>query len=193
MAELFAIIASAVLVNNFVLIKTLGLHPMLGAARTLESAVPLALATSGVLIVSAALTHIVYHGLLVPFELTFLKLIIFILVAAFAVQIADLVVRRSHPVLHSTLGIYLPLVACNCAILGVALLNVTASRSLIQSLLFGLGAALGFSFVMIAFAGLQERLDAADVPKPFKGAAIACITLGLMSLAFLGFRGLVRS
>ncbi len=192
MTELFAIIVSTVLVNNLVLIKFLGLCPFLGVTRTLESAIAMALATTFVLTLSSALTHMVYHWVLLPLDLGFLKLIAFILMIAIAVQLTDIFVRRSNPLLHQLLGIYLPLVASNCAILGVALLNITQSHNFLQSLFFGFGTAMGFTFVLVTFAGLRERLEASDIPLPFKGAAIAFITLGLMSLAFLGFRGLVR-
>jgi len=192
MSELAAILVATVLVNNFVLVKFLGLCPFMGVSRKLETATGMALATTFVLTLSAACSYLVETWLLAPLGLGYLRTIAFILVIAAVVQFTEMVVRRSSPMLYQVLGIYLPLITTNCAVLGVALLNVQEAHSFLESLFYGFGAALGFALVMILFAGVRERVAVADVPAPFQGAAIALITAGLMALAFLGFAGLVK-
>lgn len=192
MAEYALILLSTVLVNNFVLVKFLGLCPFMGVSRQLETAMGMAAATTFVLTLSSTLSYIVDSVLLSPFELEYLRVISFILVIAVVVQFTEIMVRATSPLLHQVLGIYLPLITTNCAVLGVALLNVQESHNLIESILFGFGAAVGFSLVLILFAAIRERLNGADVPLPFQGASISLITAGLMSLAFMGFSGLVR-
>lgn len=192
MQELAVIIVSTVLVNNFVLVKFLGLCPFMGVSRKLESAVGMGLATTFVLTLSSVASYLVNTWLLAPLGLEYLRTISFILVIAAVVQFTEMVVRKSSPLLYQILGIYLPLITTNCAVLGVALLNVQKQHSLAASAVYGFGAAIGFSLVMILFAAMRERIAAADVPAPFKGAAIAMITAGLMSLAFMGFSGLVH-
>jgi electron transport complex protein RnfA len=192
MSELAAILVATVLVNNFVLVKFLGLCPFMGVSRKLETATGMALATTFVLTLSAACSYLVETWLLAPLGLGYLRTIAFILVIAAVVQFTEMVVRRSSPLLYQVLGIYLPLITTNCAVLGVALLNVQEAHSFLESLFYGFGAALGFALVMILFAGVRERVAVADVPVPFRGAAIALITAGLMALAFLGFAGLVK-
>lgn len=190
--ELLLIIIAAALVNNFVLVQFLGLCPFMGASRRLEGAVGMALATGLVLTTASGLSYLVDRFLLTPFDLGYLRLIGFILVIGAAVQLTELLIRRLSPMLHRVLGLYIPLIASNCAVLGVALLNSTASRSLIASLFYGAGAALGFGLVLAMLGGLRERLEHADVPRPFRGHAIAFVTAGIMSLAFLGFAGFAR-
>jgi electron transport complex protein RnfA len=191
-SELGLIIIAAALVNNFVLVQFLGLCPFMGASRRLEGAIGMGLATGLVLTTASALSYLVERLLLIPYGLEYLRLIAFILIIGAAVQLTELFVRRFSPLLHRILGLYIPLIASNCAVLGVALLNSTASRSLLAALFYGAGAALGFALVLALLAGLRERLEFADVPAPFKGNAIALITAGILSLAFLGFTGFAR-
>ncbi|WP_435101615.1 electron transport complex subunit RsxA [Arhodomonas sp. AD133] len=191
MTELALILVSTVLVNNFVLVKFLGLCPFMGVSRRLESAMGMALATTFVLTLSSVASYLVNTYMLAPLGLEYLSIIAFILVIAAVVQFTEMVVHRTSPVLYQVLGIFLPLITTNCAVLGVALLNVQQAHGFLQSAVYGFGAAAGFSLVLVLFAGLRERLANADVPAPFQGGAIALITAGLMSLAFMGFSGLV--
>jgi electron transport complex protein RnfA len=191
MTELFVILISTVLVNNFVLVRFLGLCPFLGVSRNLEAAAGMSLATAFVLTLSAA-AYLLHTYVLVPLELEYLRTIAFILVIAASVQFTEIMVRRMSPLLHQVLGIYIPLIATNCAVLGVALLNVQESKGFVQSVVYGFGAAAGFALVLVMFAAVRERLDVADIPAPFRGAAIALMTAGIMSLAFMGFSGMAR-
>jgi electron transport complex protein RnfA len=192
MGELALIVIAAALVNNFVLIQFLGLCPLMGASRRVEGAIGIGLATGLVLTLASALGYLVETLLLVPYRLEYLRLIAFVLAIGAAVQLTDVLVRRFSPLLHRILGIYIPLIASNCAVLGVALLNSTASRSLLASIFYGAGAALGFGLVFCLLAGLRERLELADVPQPFRGGPIALIVAGILSLAFMGFAGFAR-
>ncbi|KPK59084.1 MAG: electron transport complex subunit RsxA [Gammaproteobacteria bacterium] len=192
MTDLALILVATVLVNNFVLVKFLGLCPFMGVSRKLETATGMALATTFVLTLSAICSYLVNAYLLQPLGLEYLRTIAFILVIAAVVQFTEMVVEKTSPLLYQVLGIYLPLITTNCAVLGVALLNIQESHGFLESLTYGFGAALGFSLVMILFAGVRERVAAADVPQAFQGASIALITAGMMALAFLGFSGLVK-
>ncbi len=192
MTEYILILVSTVLVNNIVLVKFLGLCPFMSVSRKLETAIGMSLATTFVLTLSAVLSYLINEFLLAPFELEYLRNIAFILVIAAVVQFTEMVVHKTSPLLYQLLGVFLPLITTNCAVLGVALLNTQQQHGFTQSALYGLGAALGFSLVMILFASIRERIAVADVPEPFKGAPIALITAGLMSVAFIGFSGLVK-
>ena len=192
MTELGLIIIAAALVNNFVLVQFLGLCPFMGASRRLEGAVGMGLATGLVLTVASALSHIVERWLLIPYDLEYLRLIAFILIIGAAVQLTELLVSRFSPLLHRVLGLYIPLIASNCAVLGVALLNVNASRSFLAALFYGAGAALGFGLVLALLAALRERIDEEAIPTYARGSVIALVTAGIMSLAFLGFTGFAR-
>jgi electron transport complex protein RnfA len=192
MGELLLIAVGAALVNNFVLTRFLGLCPVLGTSQRLDGAVGMALATTAVLTVTAGLCHLAEAWLLGPFGLAHLRIVTYILVIASAVQFTEQLLRRAAPLLHRRLGIYLPLITTNCAVLGVALLNAGTPRSFGVALANGFGAGLGFALVLVLFAALRERLVGADVPAPFRGPAIALVTAGLMALAFLGFAGLDR-
>jgi electron transport complex protein RnfA len=192
MTEYALILVSTVLVNNFVLVKFLGLCPFMGVSRKLETATGMALATTFVLTLSSVTSYMVNEYLLVPLSLEYLRTIAFILVIAAVVQFTEMVVHKTSPLLYNVLGIFLPLITTNCAVLGVALLNIQESHNFVESTLYGFGAAVGFSVVLILFSAMRERLALADVPEPFKGNAIALITAGLMSLAFMGFAGLVK-
>ena len=191
MTDLLLIIVSAALVNNFVLVQFLGLCPFMGVSNKLETAMGMSAATTFVLTLASVCSYLTYTWLLVPLDLTYLRTISFILVIAVVVQFTEMVVRKSSPLLHRVLGVYLPLITTNCAVLGVALLNINQAHNFTQSLFYGFGAAVGFSLVLVLFAAMRERLTVADVPEPFQGAAIGMITAGLASLAFMGFAGLV--
>ena len=192
MSELFVILVGTALVNNFVLVRFLGLCPFLGVSRSLEAAAGMSLATAFVLTLSSAAAYLLHRYLLVPLDLEYLRTIAFILVIAASVQLTEIMVRRTSPVLHQVLGIYIPLIATNCAVLGVALLSVQQTRGFVQSVFYGFGAACGFALVLVMFAAIRERLEAADIPTPFRGTAIALMTAGIMSLAFMGFSGMAR-
>lgn len=192
MGEIILIFVSTVLVNNFVLVNFLGLCPFMGVSRKMETAMGLAMATTFVLTLAAAATYLINAYLLVPLNLDYLQTMAFILVIAVLVQFTEMVVRKTSPLLYKVLGIFLPLITVNCAVLAVALLNVRQEQGFLASTLYGFGSALGFSLVLLLFTAIRERMAAADVPAPFKGSAIALVTAGLMSIAFLGFAGLLK-
>ena len=191
LAEYALLLVGTVLVNNFVLVQFLGLCPFMGVSNKLETAIGMSAATTFVLTLASACSYLTYTWLLVPLDLTYLRTISFILVIAVVVQFTEMVVRKTSPLLHRVLGVFLPLITTNCAVLGVALLNINQAHNFVDSLFYGLGAALGFSMVLVLFAAMRERLTVADVPEPFQGAAIGMITAGLASLAFMGFAGLI--
>jgi electron transport complex protein RnfA len=190
MKEYILILISTVFVNNFVLVKFLGLCPFMGVSRKLETATCMALSTTFVLTLSSASSYLVNEFLLAPLGLEYLRTITFILVIAVVVQFTEMFVHKTSPLLYQVLGIFLPLITTNCAVLGVALLNTQEQHNFIQSIFYGFGAAVGFSLVLILFSAMRERIAVADVPESFRGPAIALITAGLMSLAFMGFSGL---
>ena len=192
MTEFLLLLISTVLVNNFVLVKFLGLCPFMGVSSKLETAIGMSMATTFVLTLASVCSYLVETYLLQPLGISFLRTLSFILVIAVVVQFTEMVVHKTSPTLYRLLGIFLPLITTNCAVLGVALLNLTEQHNLVESIVYGFGAAVGFSLAMILFAAMRERLAAADVPTPFKGASIAMITAGLMSLAFMDFSGLVK-
>ncbi len=192
MAEYALLLVSTVLVNNFVLVKFLGLCPFMGVSRKLETATGMALATTFVLTLSSVCSYLANAYLLQPLGLEYLRTITFILVIAVVVQFTEMVIHKTSPLLYQVLGIFLPLITTNCAVLGVALLNVQEQHGFIESAIYGFGAAAGFSLVLILFAAMRERIAAADVPVAFRGPAIGLVTAGLMSLAFMGFSGLVK-
>ncbi len=192
MTEYLLLLISTVLVNNFVLVKFLGLCPFMGVSKKLESAIGMSFATTFVLTLASLCSYLVETYILVPLDGQYLRTMSFILVIAVVVQFTEMVTRKTSPTLYRLLGIFLPLITTNCAVLGVALLNVTERHNFIESIVYGFGAAAGFSLVLILFSAIRERIAAADVPHPFKGASIAMITAGLMSLAFMGFTGLVK-
>lgn len=193
MTDFVLVIVGTVLVNNLVLVKFLGLCPLLGASLRVETAAGMSLATGFVLALAAACSYLIDTYLLLPFDLSYLRIISFILVIASSVQFTEMMVRRISPLLHEVLGIYLPLITTNCAVLGIALLNSRQSGSLLDALARGLGAGAGFGLVMVLFAGLREKLADPVVPAAFRGPAIALLTAGIMSMAFLGFSGLTAA
>lgn len=192
MADYALILISTILVNNIVLVKFLGLCPFMGVSRKLETAMGMGLATTFVLTLSSITSYLINEYLLTPLGIEFLRTISFIFVIAVVVQFTELVVHKTSPLLYQVLGIFLPLITTNCAVLGVALLNVQEDHGFIESGLYGFGAAIGFSMVLVIFAAMRERIAASDVPAPFQGAAIGLITAGLMSMAFMGFASLVK-
>ena len=192
MSEYLLILVSTILVNNFVLVKFLGLCPFMGVSNKLETAMGMGLATTFVLTLASIFSYLANQYLLAPLGLEYLRTITFIVVIAVVVQITEAVVHKTSPLLHQVLGIYLPLITTNCAVLGVALLSVQEDHGFIESGLYGFGAALGFSLVLVLFSTIRERITVSDVPEPFKGNAIALVTAGLMSVAFMGFSGLIK-
>ncbi|MDZ4201470.1 MAG: electron transport complex subunit RsxA [Gallionella sp.] len=191
MTEYLLILVGAVFVNNIVMTKILGLCPFMGVSKKLETSLGMGAATTFVLTLASGASYLINEYLLGP-ELSYLTTLSFIVVIAGIVQFTEMVIQKTSPVLHQVLGIYLPLITTNCAVLGIPLLNVQANHNFMESLFFGMGGALGFTLVMVLFAGMRERMEAADVPEVFKGSAIAMITAGLMSLAFMGFSGLIK-
>ena len=192
MKELALILVSQVLANNFVPVRFLGLCPFMGVSNKLEGAVGMAVATAFVLTLSSVAGYLVHTYFLEPFGLEYLSTLAFILAIAVTVQLTEMVMRRTSPLLYRVLGIFLPLITSNCAVLGVALLNVQEQHNLLESALYGFGAALGFGLVLVMFSAIRERLAFADVPAPFQGASIGLITAGLMALGFMGFSGLAN-
>ncbi len=190
MSEYLLILLGTALVNNVVLVKFLGLCPFLGVSNKLDTALGMGLATTFVLTLASVAGWMLEEFVLVPFEIEFLRILSFILVIAAVVQFTEMVVRKTSPLLYQMLGIFLPLITTNCAVLGVALLNVQEKNSFMQSLVYGMGSALGFTLVMVLFAGIRERLAISNVPALFAGPPIAFIVAGLLSLAFMGFGGL---
>lgn len=193
MTDYLFIILGTTLVNNVVLVKFLGLCPLMGVSNKLTSAFGMGLATTFVLTLAAVMSWLLEYFLLGPFGLGFLRILTFILVIAAVVQFTEMAVRKLSPPLYQVLGIFLPLITTNCAVLGVALLNVQQEHGFVESLLYGFGSALGFTLVMVLFAGLRERLALLQVPSVFAGTPIAFVTAGLLSLAFLGFAGLTST
>jgi electron transport complex protein RnfA len=192
MTEYFLILVSTVLANNFVLVRFLGLCPFMGVSNKIEGAIGMSVATLFVLTLSSVTSYILSRYLLQPLGLEYLSTLSFILVIATVVQLTEMIMRKTSPLLYRILGIFLPLITSNCAVLGVALLNVQEQHNLLQSALYGFGAAAGFGLVLIMFSAMRERIAHADVPVHFQGAPIGLITAGLMALAFMGFTGLAR-
>ncbi|PIW51071.1 MAG: electron transport complex subunit RsxA [Zetaproteobacteria bacterium CG12_big_fil_rev_8_21_14_0_65_54_13] len=192
MTEIALILLSAVLVNNFVLTKFLGICPFLGTSGKVETAVGMSFAVMFVMTLASVCSWLVQQFILVPLGLEYLQTIFFILIIAALVQFIEMMIHKTSPVLYQALGIFLPLITTNCAVLGVALLNVQQEQTFVTSALYGFGAAVGFALVLILFSGLRERMEVSPVPALFKGSPLTLITAGMMSLAFMGFSGLVK-
>lgn len=192
MTEYLLILVSTVLANNFVLVRFLGLCPFMGVSNKIEGAIGMSVATMFVLTLSSVTSYLLSAYLLRPLGLEYLSTLSFILVIATVVQLTEMVMRKTSPLLYRILGIFLPLITSNCAVLGVALLNVQEQHNLLQSALYGFGAAAGFGLVLVMFSAMRERIAHADVPVHFRGAPIGLITAGLMALAFMGFTGLAK-
>ncbi|PRI19167.1 electron transport complex subunit RsxA [Pectobacterium versatile] len=192
MTEYALLFVSILLVNNFVLVKFLGLCPFMGVSKKLETAIGMGMATTFVMTLGSMFSWLINEFILVPLDILYLRTMAFILVLAVVVQFSEIFVRKVSPELYRLLGIFLPLITTNCAVLGVVLLNINLSHGFLQSTIYGFGGAAGFSLVMVLFAAIRERLAVSDIPAPFRGSSIALITAGLMSLAFMGFTGLVK-
>lgn len=192
MTELLMILVSTIFVNNFVLARFLGICPFLGVSKKVETALGMGMAVTFVMTIAGVVTWLIQYFILTPFGIEYLQTIAFILVIASLVQLVEMIIQKTSPVLYQSLGIFLPLITTNCAVLGLAVLNIQKGYSFVESVVFSLGAALGFTLAMVMFAGLRERVDLCPVPRSFRGTAIALVTAGLLSLAFMGFAGLVK-
>lgn len=190
--ELLAIFISAILINNFVLHYFLGICPFLGVSKKLDSAVSMGLAVTFVMTITAVVSWIINHWILLPYKLEYLQIVSFILVIASLVQLVEMFIRKTSPPLYQALGIYLPLITTNCAIMGLALLAALKNYNFMETVVFGVGSGLGFTLAIVLMAGIREQLDLADVPEPLKGAGIALIVAGIMALGFFGFSGMIK-
>lgn len=190
--EIAAIFISAILINNFVLYYFLGICPFLGVSKKLDSAFSMGLAVTFVMTITAVISWVINHWILIPYSLDFLQTVSFILVIASLVQLVEMFIRKISPPLYQALGIYLPLITTNCAILGLALLAARKSYNFPEAIVFGVGSGLGFTLAILLMAGIREQLDLADVPEPLKGAGIALIVAGIMALGFMGFSGMIK-
>ena len=189
LGDIALLVLGAVLVNNFVLVQFLGLDPFMSVSTKFETAISTSMATTFVLTLASVCSYLTYNYLLIPLDLTYLRAFTFIVVIVLMVQGIEIVLRKTSPLLQRTLGVFLPWITTNCAVLGVALLNIDQAHNLVESVFYGLGVGMGFSLVLVLFAAMRERLAVADVPEPFQGAAIGMITAGVASLAFMGFSG----
>jgi len=192
MTEVMLILVSTVLVNNYVLSQFLGICPFLGVSNKVETAVGMSFAVLFVMTLASTASWLVNQYILQPLHMEYLQTLAFILMIAALVQFIEMLIHKSSPLLYQALGIFLPLITTNCAVLGVALLNVQKDHGFITSVFYGFSAALGFALVLVLFAGLRERIDRSPVPDAFRGSAISLLTAGIMSLAFIGFSGLVK-
>ena len=188
--EIFFIVIVAMLTENFVLAKFLGICPFLGVSKKISTSIGMSAAVLFVMLVASVITFAVNKYLLIPFEIEYLQTITFILIIASAVQLTEMAIQKLSPALYQALGIYLPLITTNCAVLGLAVLNIQRDYGLLAVIAHSVGAAAGFALALVLFAGLREKMDTLDIPKSFRGAAIAFITAGILSLAFMGFAGL---
>ncbi len=190
-AGIMLILLSSILVNNFVLSKILGICPFLGVSKRVETAVGMGLAVTFVMALASVISYLVQYFILVPLGIEYMQTIAFILVIAALVQLVELMLQKAVPALYKALGVYLPLITTNCAVLGVAIININEGYNLIQTLVNGVGAAVGFMLAIVLFAGIRERLELAPIPAPLKDFPIALISAGLMASAFMGFQGLI--
>jgi electron transport complex protein RnfA len=191
MTSLALIFVGAVLVNNFVLVRFLGICPFLGVSKQLDTALGMGMATTFVMVLSGAATWLVENYILIPYGLPFLQTLSYILIIASLVQVVEMFLQKTSPGLYRALGIFLPLITTNCAVLGLALMATQQSYSLVETIVFALGTGCGFTLALAAMAGIREQMEFADIPKALQGAGISLITAGLMSLAFMGFSGLI--
>lgn len=191
MNEFIVIFLSMALINNFILVRYLGLCPFLGVSKELGPAVSMGIAVTFVMIIASLATWLINHYILIPFDIQYMYIIVFILVIASLVQVIELFIKKTNIALYSAFGIYLPLITTNCAVLGVTIINMMGSYTLLESLVAALGGGLGFTLVLAIMAGIREKLELADTPRAMKGAPIALITATLLGLAFFGFVGIV--
>ncbi len=189
--RLIFILMSVVLVDNFVLTKFLGVCPFLGVSKKVSPAVGMSIAVTFVMVLASAVTWPLYHIVLDGLDMLYLETVLFIVVIATLVQLVEITLKKYIPALHKTLGVYLPLITTNCAVLGVALLNIDESYGFVESVVNGLGAGVGFLIAMVMFSGVRERIEGNDIPESFKGMPIALVSAALVSMSFLGFAGLV--
>ncbi len=192
MTDLLLILVSSIFVNNFVLARFLGICPFLGVSKKVETALGMGMAVTFVMTVATVVTWFIQYFVLIPFGIEYLQTIAFILVIASLVQLVEMIIQKVSPTLYQSLGIFLPLITTNCAVLGLAVLNVQKDYTFLEGVVFSIGAALGFTLALVLFAGLRERLELCAIPQSFQGTAIALVTAGLLSLSFMGFAGLVK-
>src|SRR5690554_3199510 len=190
--SIFVILLSSILVNNFIMSRFLGICPFLGVSKRVSTAVGMGAAVTFVMAMASVITYLAHYFILEPLHMEYMQTMAFILIIAALVQFIEMVIKKMSPSLYQALGVYLPLITTNCAVLGVAILNIEEKYDLLQTLVNGIGGALGFTLAIVLFAGIRERLEMSDIPEPFKGFPIAMITAGLMSVAFLGFQGLIK-
>ncbi|NLC44516.1 MAG: electron transport complex subunit RsxA [Clostridiales bacterium] len=191
-SSLFLILLSSILVNNFIMSRFLGICPFLGVSKRVPTAIGMGAAVTFVMAMASVITYLAYYFILEPLQMEYMQTLAFILIIAALVQFIEMVIQKMSPSLYQALGVYLPLITTNCAVLGVAILNIEEKYDLLQTLVNGTGGALGFTLAIVLFAGIRERLELSDIPEAFKGFPIAMITAGLMSVAFLGFQGLLK-
>jgi len=191
MEELILILIAASITNNFVLTYFLGICPFIGVSNKMDSAVGLGIATTFVMTMAATVTWLIYHYILVPYNLVFLQYVTFIIVIASFVQFVEMFIKKMSPQLYKALGIFLPLITTNCAILGLTLFMVLRNYKFLESIVFGLGAGIGFTLALVLMAGIREELEFSDIPEPLKGAGITLILAGMLALAFMGFGGII--
>ena len=189
--SIFTILFTAALVNNFVLSQFLGICPFLGVSKIVDTAAGMGCAVVFVITIASFITSLLYNFLLLPNDLVYLNTIVFILVIAALVQFVEMVLKKMMPALYQSLGVYLPLITTNCAVLGVALTNVTKEYGILESVVNGFATAFGFLIAIVLMAGVREKIEYNDIPTPFKGSAIVLVTAGLMSIAFMGFSGVI--
>lgn len=190
--KIILMLINAILVNNFVLSRFLGCCPFLGVSKKVETAIGMGMAVTFVMALASLMAYLVQNYILIPMGIGYMQTIAFILVIAALVQFVEMFLQKSSPTLYRALGVYLPLITTNCAVLGVTILNVNANYNLVESVLNGIGGALGFTLAIVLMAGINERLELSNIPKPLRGFSIGLITAGLMSIAFLGFSGLIE-
>ena len=193
MEELILILIAASITNNFVLTYFLGICPFIGVSNKIDSAIGLGMATTFVMTLAATVTWLIYHYILLPFNLMFLQYVAFIIVIASLVQFVEMFIRKVSPALYKALGIFLPLITTNCAILGLTLFMVLRNYKFLEAVIFGLGAGIGFTLALVVMAGIREELEFSDIPGPLKGAGITLILAGMLALAFMGFGGLISN
>ncbi len=191
MEKLLSIFFIYIFVDNFVLMRFFGICPFLGVSRKMETAIGMSMAVVFVMTMATLVTWLIYTFVLVPFGLTYLQIVTFILVIASLVQLVEIVLRKISPTLYQGLGIFLPLITTNCAVMAVALLAVRQQFSLLESMVFAVGASLGFALALVIMAGIRERLELAEMPDVLRGSAVTLITAGILSMAFLGFKGII--
>ena len=191
MADLLVILVSAIFVNNFVLARFLGICPFLGVSKKVETALGMGMAVTFVMTVATVVTWFVQYFILIPFGIEYLQTIAFILIIASLVQLVEMVIQKVSPVLYQSLGIFLPLITTNCAVLGLAVLNIQKDYTFLEGIIFAIGAALGFTLALILFAGVREKILLARVPQPLQDTSIALVTAGILSLTFMAFKGMV--